>query len=171
MLANIDNKNFQTRLLRFLEEFNGGLNHYKTFYLWHTSDTQHMKVNYLAKFVYNHIQNLDGSLLRVMFITKSGSEGISFKAIRQVHIMEPFWQQTREVQVIGRAVRYKSHDDLPEEKKNVYVYKYLATFKNKTEIVDKDLAGDKNLTTDEYITEVSEKKQSIINHLYGLLTF
>ena len=84
-----------------------------------------MKINYLAKFVYNHIENLYGSLLRIMFITKSGSEGISFKAIRQVHIMEPFWQQTRETQVIGRAVRYKSHDDLPEQEKNVFVYKYF----------------------------------------------
>ena len=26
--------------------------------------------NYLAKFVYNHIDNLRGSLLRIMFITK-----------------------------------------------------------------------------------------------------
>ena len=91
-----------------------------------------------------------------MFITKSGSEGISFKAIRQVHIMEPFWQQTRETQVIGRAVRYKSHDDLPEQEKNVFVYKYL--YLTNTDILDKDLSGDKNLTTDEYITEVSNKK-------------
>ena len=160
---------FQNKLLDYLENYQSKNYHNRVFYLWHTSDTQHMKVNYLAKFVYNNIQNLDGSLLRIMFITKSGSEGISFKAIRQVHIMEPFWQQTREVQVIGRAVRYKSHDDLPIDKKNVYVYKYLASFTNKSSVVDKDLSVDKNLTTDEYITEVSEKKQSIINSFYELI--
>ena len=63
--------------------------------------------------------------MRIVFITKSGSEGISFKAIRQVHIIEPFWQQTRETQVIGRAVRFKSHDDLDPSKRNVFVYRYL----------------------------------------------
>ena len=160
---------FQNKLLDFLKTFNEQLYHNKTFYLWHTSDTQHMKINYLAKFVYNNIENLNGNLLRVMFITKSGSEGISFKAIRQVHILEPFWQQTRETQVIGRAVRYKSHDDLPENEKNVYIYKYLASFANKTGPIDKDLSGDNNLTTDEYITDVSEKKQSIINTFYELM--
>ena len=166
---NSDNINFQNKLLDFLKVFNSKMYHYKTFYLWHTSDTQHMKVNYLAKFVYNHIDNLRGSLLRIMFITKSGSEGISFKTIRQVHILEPFWQQTRETQVIGRAVRYKSHDELPEKDRNVYIYKYLATLNHKKSSVYKDLSVDKNLTTDEYITEVSEKKQAIINTFYELI--
>ena len=164
-----ENKLFQEKVVKYFEEYQAKQYHNKTYYLWHTSSTQNMKINYLAKFVYNHIQNLDGKLLRIMFITKSGSEGISFKAVRQVHIMEPFWQQTRETQVIGRAVRYKSHDDLPDIDKNVFVYKYLSSFTNKIEIVDKDLTGDKNLTTDEYITEVSNKKQSIINSFYELV--
>ena len=164
----IENKNFQEKVINFFEEYQNKQYHNKTYYLWHTSSAQNMKINYLAKFVYNHIENLNGKLLRIMFITKSGSEGISFKAVRQVHIMEPFWQQTRETQVIGRAVRYKSHDDLPDQEKNVFVYKYLASFTN-TDILDKDLSGDKNLTTDEYITEVSNKKQSIINSFYELV--
>ena len=78
-------------------------------------------------------------------------------------------QQTRETQVIGRAVRYKSHDELPEKDRNVYVYKYLASLKYKNSSTDKDLSVDKNLTTDEYITEVSEKKQAIINTFYELI--
>ena len=125
--------------------------------------------NYLAKFVYNHIDNLRGSLLRIMFITKSGSEGISFKTIRQVHILEPFWQQTRETQVIEERFVINQEDELPEKDRNVYVYKYLATLKYKNSSTDKHLSVDKNLTTDEYITEVSEKKQAIINTFYELI--
>ena len=40
---NADNINFQKKLLDFLKAFNSKMYHYKTFYLWHTSDTQHMK--------------------------------------------------------------------------------------------------------------------------------
>ena len=96
--------------------------------------------------------------MRIVFITKSGSEGISFKAIRQVHIIEPFWQQTRETQVIGRAVRFKSRDDLDPSKRNVFVYRYLCKFRsNDMFLYDTQLKQDKNLTTDQYITAVSGK--------------
>ena len=36
-------------------------------------------------------------------ITQSGSEGISLKNVRQVHLLEPYWNMIRMDQVIGRA--------------------------------------------------------------------
>ena len=140
----------------------------KVFYMWKASDSKSTKMNYIAKFIYNCIENLNGDLLRIMFITKSGSEGISFKAIRQVHIIEPFWQQTRETQVIGRAVRRGSHNDLEESKRNVFVYKYLCKFRS-SDYGLYNLIEDNNLTTDQYITAASVRKQSIINSFYGLI--
>ena len=136
--------------------------------MWKASDSKSTKMNYIAKFIYNSIENINGDLLRIMFITKSGSEGISFKAIRQVHIIEPFWQQTRETQVIGRAVRRGSHNELDESKRNVFVYKYLCKFRS-SDYGLYNLVSDKNLTTDQYITAASVKKQSIINSFYGLI--
>ena len=90
------------------------------------------------------------------------------KAIRQVHIIEPFWQQTRETQVIGRAVRRGSHNDLEESKRNVFVYKYLCKFRS-SDYGLYNLIEDNNLTTDQYITALSVRKQSIINSFYGLI--
>ena len=95
-------------------------NNNKIFYVWKTSGTTSSLSNYIAQFIYNDIRNVMGDLIRIVFITKSGSEGISFKAIRQVHIIEPFWQQTRETQVIGRAVRRGSHNELETSKRKVY---------------------------------------------------
>ena len=140
----------------------------KVFYMWKASDSKSTKINYIAHLIYDSLENINGELLRIMFITKSGSEGISFKTIRQVHIIEPYWQQTRETQVIGRAVRRGSHDTLIESKRNVFVYKYLCKFRT-SDYSLYDLKQDNNLTTDQYITSVSKKKQSIIETFYNLI--
>ena len=41
--------------------------------------------------------------------------------------MEPQWNDAGLRQVIGRAVRYKSHHGLPESQRNVRVYKMILT--------------------------------------------
>ena len=61
-------------------------------------------------------------------ITSSGSEGITLKNTRFVHIIEPYWHPVRTDQVIGRARRICSHQDLPEQYKTVEVFMYLMTF-------------------------------------------
>ena len=53
--------------------------------------------------------------IKVIMITKAGAEGLDLKNVRNVHIMEPYWYETRIQQVIGRAARYNSHIDLPEK--------------------------------------------------------
>ena len=142
----------------------------KVFYLWKASDTQSALSNYIAHLIYNSIENINGNLLRIMFITKSGSEGISFKTIRQIHIIEPFWQLTRETQVIGRGVRRGSHDELVEGKRNVFVYKYLSKSRdNEIFRYDSTMSGENKLTTDQYITQVAHKKQTIINTFYDII--
>jgi hypothetical protein len=59
--------------------------------------------------------NRHGELAKLLLVTKSGAEGINLKNVREVHIMEPFWNSNRIDQVVGRAVRAKSHLGLPEE--------------------------------------------------------
>jgi hypothetical protein len=66
--------------------------------------------------------NKDGNKVKVILISKAGSEGIDFKFIRQVHILEPWYNMNRIEQIIGRAVRNFSHKDLPFEKRNVQIF-------------------------------------------------
>ena len=68
--------------------------------------------------------NKDGNKVKVVLISKAGSEGIDFKFIRQVHILEPWYNMNRIEQIIGRAVRNFSHKDLPFEKRNVEIFMY-----------------------------------------------
>ncbi len=81
--------------------------------------------------------NKNGHKVKVILISKAGAEGIDFKFIRQVHIIEPWYNMNRLEQIIGRAVRNFSHKDLPFEKRNVEIYMYGTILdKNVEEAVD-----------------------------------
>ena len=68
--------------------------------------------------------NIEGHKIKVVLLSKAGSEGIDLKFIRQVHILEPWYNMNRIEQIIGRAVRNFSHKDLPFEKRNVQIFMY-----------------------------------------------
>ena len=80
------------------------------FVMW-TGNNRNVKL----KDVFNKSANKDGSLIKVFLITAAGKEGISLRNIRQVHIMEPWWNDVITRQVIGRGVRITSHNDLKPE--------------------------------------------------------
>lgn len=63
--------------------------------------------------------------VNVLFITKAGGEGIDTKKTREVVIFESSWNRATESQVIGRAVRFRSHADLPPSERHVDVYHVL----------------------------------------------
>ena len=74
----------------------------------------------------NSDENKEGNLIKVVLITKTGAEGLDFKFIRQVHIMEPWFNLSRIEQIIGRAVRQCSHQLLPVESRNVEIYLHVS---------------------------------------------
>ena len=84
----------------------------------------------LNKEAYNHIDNIYGEYIQIIIISSAGAEGLSLKGVRQVHIMEPYWNFIRIGQVFGRAIRIESHSDLPESERNVDQYLYLSFIPN-----------------------------------------
>lgn len=119
--------------------------------------------------------NLYGEIIKVLMITASGAEGISLKNTRYVHIIEPYWHPVRSEQVIGRARRICSHQDLPPELRTVNVFLYLMTF------TKEQLSGDGAIelklndvskfddtvpvTSDETLYEISTIKERISQQL------
>lgn len=67
-------------------------------------------------------ENKDGNEIKVVLISRAGSEGLDFKNVRQLHILEPWYNTKRIEQIIGRGVRNCSHKSLPFEKRNVSIY-------------------------------------------------
>ena len=107
--------------------------------------------------------NLHGEIFKAIMITQSGAEGLSLKNVRQVHVLEPYWNHIRINQVIGRAVRTCSHLALSPDERNVTVYQYRTSFSKKQLENSFTLrTQDKSMTTDEYIHDIAERKFNII---------
>ena len=70
--------------------------------------------------------NLRGEEIKVVLISMAGSEGVDFKNIRQIHILEPWFNMSRIEQIIGRGVRTCSHKMLPFEERNVQIFMYAS---------------------------------------------
>ena len=85
---------------------------------------------------FNDIDNIYGEYIQIMIISGAGAEGISLTGVRQVHILEPYWNFVRIEQVFGRAIRIESHKDLPPSERNVEQYLYLSSFPEGNNIND-----------------------------------
>ena len=94
--------------------------------------------------------NIRGEKLKVLLLSSAGAEGLDFSNIRQIHILDPFWHEVQITQIIGRGVRYCSHADLPEEDRNVEIFRY------------KSIRENGKLTTDEHIETTSRQKDILI---------
>jgi len=79
------------------------------------------------------LNNKNGEQVKVVLISLAGSEGLDLKFIRQVHVLDPWYNMNRIEQIIGRAVRTCSHKDLPFVKRNVEIYLYGSLLQDKRE--------------------------------------
>ena len=102
--------------------------------------------------------NKEGNKVKVVLISRAGSEGIDLKFIRQVHILEPWYNMNRIEQIIGRAVRNFSHKDLPFEKRNVEIFMYGTI-----------LGDNKEEAADLYVYRVAEFKAVQIGKVSRIL--
>jgi hypothetical protein len=66
--------------------------------------------------------NKEGHDVKVILISRAASEGLDFKNIRQIHILDPWYNLNRIEQIVGRGVRNMSHCKLPFEDRNVEIY-------------------------------------------------
>jgi len=121
--------------------------------------------------------------LRVLFISTAGGEGLDLKNTRAVILLEPSWNKATQEQVIGRAIRYKSHEELSKKDRKVDVYTIMLYKPSDKEPFRQILAWledssisfeDKDkrpavmepyvLSIDVFLTAYLEKKQQDIDH-------
>ncbi len=106
---------------------------------------------------FNLPENVKGKIIRIILISPAGAEGISLMNVKQVHVLEPYWNEVRINQLIGRAIRQCSHADLPVKERFVDVFRYIAKRKNNKE------------TTDENIQSLANKKDELIGSFLNTL--
>jgi superfamily II DNA or RNA helicase len=81
-------------------------------------------------------KNVNGAKVRVIVTTPRISEGVNFRYVRQVHLLDPWWNMSRIEQVIGRALRTCSHQALPFEEQNCSVYLHVVRSDTEHECFD-----------------------------------
>ena len=64
--------------------------------------------------------------VRHLLISSAGSEGLDLKGTKLMQILEPHWNDARLDQAEARAVRYKSHDHLPESERKVEIQRFVS---------------------------------------------
>jgi len=77
---------------------------------------------------FNKSDNKNGDYIKIILGSPIISEGLTLKNVRQVHIIEPTWNMSKINQIVGRAVRNHSHDDLPAGQRKVEIYKYASVY-------------------------------------------
>jgi len=129
-----DIENNEKNGLRYME-FHGGIN---------------KDLREANKKIFNSKENKVGDVIKIIMISPAGAEGINLTNCRQVHIMEPYWNEVRIEQVIGRAIRQCQHKDLPMDQRTVDVFRYKMVRLNGKE------------TSDEMMEKISRRKNNLL---------
>jgi hypothetical protein len=95
-------------------------------------------------------ENMNGEDIRVVLASPKVSEGVDFRYVRQIHILDPWFNMSRIEQVIGRGMRVCSHSLLPFEQQNTTVYLHVCRYADK-----------KQETLDEHIYRVIVEQKGI----------
>jgi len=100
----------------------------------------------------NRNDNKNGEKIKIILGTPAIERGYSFFNVRSVHILEPWFNLSRINQIIGRATRTFSHQQLEDSKQNVTIYLHSTK-----------LIGKEQLTIDEerWIYSFLKKLQTI----------
>jgi SNF2 family DNA or RNA helicase len=133
------------------------------------------------------VKQYNDNKIQVLFISKAGGEGLDLKGTRSIIIMDPSWNQSSIEQVIGRGIRFESHDHLPPSERIVTIYhldhllpndtssdtiknikKYLALVKKNPEMDMRELGkvplDPYENSIDLYLIIYTKRKEIILNH-------
>jgi superfamily II DNA or RNA helicase len=111
---------------------------------------------------FKSIENKNGKNIKVILVSKAGSEGIDLHNIREVHICDPWWNLNRIEQIIGRSIRNYSHINMDMKYRNVTVYLHSSI----APITNKNITKE---TIDIYMYRVAMQKQLKIASVENIL--
>lgn len=117
-----------------------------------------VKINILNN-KFNHISNKDGKFIKFVLGSRVMNEGITLMNVREVHILDVYYNFGRVHQVIGRAIRqcvhYKITDDRNPDPK-VNIYKYVVSLR-------------KGLSAEEELYQKAERKYILVKDIERIL--
>ena len=110
-----------------------------------------------------NIRRFNADKIDVLIITRAGGESIDLKGVKNVVVLDPPWNDASLQQIVGRAIRYKSHFHLPREERNVNVYFLSLVKPDSVPEEDAVMSGDKKLY------EIIKNKKKITDEIIPML--
>lgn len=104
------------------------------------------------------VEKFNNKRVQTLIITIAGSEGLDLKETRNVIILDPVWNKATIDQIVGRAVRYKSHIKLPPDQRYVDVYNMVLVSPYKS-----------TPSGDELLYDIINRKAEILNDVIKML--
>jgi len=119
------------------------------------------------------IEDFNQDKLRTLLLGPSGTEGLNFKGVQLVQMLDPHWHSARGRQAAARGLRFGSHEHLPEELRNVEVQRFTSKLPlpwtaRLAESFGLD-RGHMRRTTDDYLKEMSKRKEGLNREFINLL--
>jgi superfamily II DNA or RNA helicase len=111
----------------------------------------------------SNIRKFNADKIKVLIITRAGGESIDLKGVENVVVLDPPWNDASLEQIVGRAIRFKSHLHLPKEKRKVNIYFLSLVKPDSVSEEDAVMSGDKKLY------EIIKTKKSITDEIMPML--
>ena len=80
--------------------------------------------------LYNLKENSDGSIIKIILGSNVTKESVTFKSLKEIHIVNYQYNLSTIEQIIGRGIRHCSHENIPIDERNVKIYKYVTSMPN-----------------------------------------
>jgi superfamily II DNA/RNA helicase len=106
------------------------------------------------------VEDYNTGKIKALLLSSAGGEGLDLKGTRLMQILDPHFNNEKLRQVIGRGVRYKSHEGLPEQDQNVRVQKFLTRHPEPGGF-RRLLGAKRHKSVDEYLTMMSADKDAL----------
>lgn len=119
------------------------------------------------------VEDFNTGKTRVALLGPSGTEGLSFRGVQLVQVLDPYWNPTRGQQAEGRGLRFDSHSGLPEDLQNIKIQRFVS--KMPLGFSDRMLSGvgfdrsQQAAAADTYLEQMSQRKKKLNDKFLHLL--
>jgi hypothetical protein len=114
------------------------------------------------------VRSYNEGKIRALLLSSAGGEGLDLKGTRLLQLLDPHWNEEKLHQIIGRGVRYKSHEMLSPEERQVQIRRYLTTYPEQTGILHRVGLRQQDKAVDEYLAMLATQKQGLIGQFQSL---
>ncbi len=113
------------------------------------------------------VQDFNNKKYQTLVVSSAGGEGLDLQHVRNIYITDPYWNNEKIQQVIGRGTRKGALNSLPPSERVINVYRYESVFPERKKFLF--FKPKQQVSTDQYLNNMSNKKTQLNNEFLSTL--